>query len=270
MAATSSILRRISQRRRVIFHEAHNLCQVESTRLLNAKVQVPAPRLVGVELNPGPSPRRSPRQIPRLTEEQRWRVIHLSTEMHLSPAQIARRMTISRQTVYSLLQKYSETKSIRDRAGRGRKRKMTKADEKKVMKKARKEKGAPEIVRELKKESGLVVGEDTVRRVIREHKLRYLVKLKVQELSDANKAKRMQYAIAMQGQNWKQVFFSDEKTFYLGSMTDRAKVKTLAGLKRKLNEEWRKMPWAVIRRSVATMPARLAECRKLQGGRTHY
>ena len=75
---------------------------------------------------------------------------------------------------------------------------MTKADEKKVMKKARKEKGAPEIVRELKKESGLVVGEDTVRRVIREHKLRYLVKLKVQELSDANKAKRMQYAIAMQ------------------------------------------------------------------------
>ena len=149
-------------------------------------------------------------------------MIDLSTEMHLSPTRIATRMKIARSTVYPILGKYSETGSVRDRPGRGRKRILTEADEKRVVRKAKKEKCATEIVRESKAESGIAVSVDTVRRVINKHGLRFLVKETVQELSARNKEKRMAYATAMKNYNSKTVVFSDEKTFYLGAMTNRA------------------------------------------------
>jgi transposase len=351
---------------------------------------VPAARLVCVELNPGP------RRSPRLTEEQRWRVIHLSTESHLSIRRIAKQMKVAKKTVEDLLHKYSKSGSVRDRPGRGRKRKLTKDDERRIVKKAKKEKCATEIVRELKTESGIIVSDRTVRDVIRKQNLRFLVKQTVEELSATNQELRLDYARAMKKHNWRKVFFSDEKTFYLGSIMNRAwqepgkrkkypvkryppkinvwaaagtflksklyffrknmdgplyqkilksrlrndritfapdaplrlptrfeflqdnarphkakdsmtelkelvdnrrivhpaqspdlnimedlwsyldhkakaaNIKTIAGLKRKLSMEWEKMPWSVIRKSVSSMPARLAECEKLQGARTHY
>ena len=57
---------------------------------------------------------------------------------------------------------------------------------------------------------------------------------------------------------------------YLDRKVKAAKIKNISGLKRKLSMEWNNLPWSVIRRSVGTMPARLAECEKLQGARTHY
>jgi hypothetical protein len=90
------------------------------------------------------------------------------------------------------------------------------------VRKAKAEKCATEIVRELKSESGLVVDERTVRRVIKNHGLKFLIKETVEELSDRNKEKRLAYATAMKNYNWKRVFFSDEKTFYVGAMTKRA------------------------------------------------
>ena len=169
------------------------------------KTTVPAPRLVCVELNPGP------RRSPWLTEGQRWRVIHLSTEDHLRPWSIAKKMSIAVSTVQDLLSKYAQTASVRDRPGRGRKRKLTIDDERKIVRKAKKEKCATEFVRELKAESGIVVCENTVRSVIRGQNLRFLVKEKVEELSAKNKEHRFAYAGAMKKQNWRRVFFSDEK-----------------------------------------------------------
>ena len=153
--------------------------------MFTLKTQKAAPviRLVCVETNPGPGLR------PRLSEEERLRVIDLSTEMHLSPTRIATRMKIARSTVYHILGKYSETGSARDRPGRGRKRILTEADEKRVVRKQKKEKCATEIVRELKAESGIAVSVDTVRRVINKHGLRFLIKETVQELSARNKEK---------------------------------------------------------------------------------
>jgi hypothetical protein len=57
---------------------------------------------------------------------------------------------------------------------------------------------------------------------------------------------------------------------YLDRKVKAAKIKTISGLKRKLTQEWNEMDWSVIRRSVDSMRARLAECEKLQGARTHY
>ena len=61
-----------------------------------------------------------------------------------------------------------------------------------------------------------------MRRVINKHGLRFLIKETIQELSARNKEKRLAYATAMKNYNWKTVVFSDEKTFYLGAMTNRA------------------------------------------------
>jgi len=187
-------------------------------QILTSKKQrfVPKPRLVCVELNPGPG------AALRLSEEKRWRVVHLSTEMHLSARAIAKRMEINRSTVDALLKKYHETGAIRDMPGRGRKRKLNEADEQRVIRKAKQDKDAPEIARELRREGGPDVSDRTVERVIRAHKLRYLTKLKVEELSPENKEKRLAYARAMKKHSWKKVLFSDEKTFPLGSMKTHA------------------------------------------------
>ena len=89
------------------------------------------------------------------------------------------------------------------------------------MRKAKKEKCATKIVRELKAESGIAVSVDTVRRVINKHGLRFLIKETVQELSARNKEKRLAYATAIRtttGKPW----FSQMKKLYLGAMTNRA------------------------------------------------
>lgn len=57
---------------------------------------------------------------------------------------------------------------------------------------------------------------------------------------------------------------------YLDRKVKRTNIKTIAGLKKKLTILWEAMPWSVIRTSVVTMNARLAECEKLRGERTHY
>ena len=57
---------------------------------------------------------------------------------------------------------------------------------------------------------------------------------------------------------------------YLDRKVKAAKIKTISGLKSKLTHLWDEMDWSIIRRSVDSMRARLAECEKLQGARTHY
>ena len=146
----------------------------------------------------------------------------MATEMHLGPRRIAKHIKCSKSTVQDLLHKYAQTGTVRDRPGRGRKRKLTEADEQRVVQKAKKEKCAPEIVRDLKTESGLVVSKRTVRQVIKSHNMQFLLKETVPELSATNKERRLTYARAMKKYNWGKVLFSDEKVFYLGAMTARA------------------------------------------------
>jgi len=57
---------------------------------------------------------------------------------------------------------------------------------------------------------------------------------------------------------------------YLNAKVQAAKITSIAQLKRKLSKEWEALPWNVIRTSVRSMPARMQECVKVQGARTHY
>jgi transposase len=170
-----------------------------------------------VETNPGP-----PRESRRLSEEERWRVIHLSTELHLKPLAIAKRVGCHRSAVYRILEKYWETNQTKDRPKRGRKRKISAEDEKKIIKKSKQGKNATEIAREHERETKVKVDPTTVGRLIATHNLKWLTRQQVEVLTDANKAKRLAYAQTMRSHNWSRVFFSDEKTFYLGATQTHA------------------------------------------------
>lgn len=59
--------------------------------------------------------------MPRLTEEQRYRIVFLK-EQNFSSREIATQIGCNHQSVLNLLGKYEETGSVRDRAGKGRHR----------------------------------------------------------------------------------------------------------------------------------------------------
>ena len=98
---------------------------------------VPAPFLVGIELNPGP---------PNLTEKQRWRIVFIRREEGRTPTDIAKKVGCTRHSVYSVLKKEKTTGTVHDQPKSGRKRKLTE-EEKEVVKRAQKV-GAVQTARE--------------------------------------------------------------------------------------------------------------------------
>ena len=76
---------------------------------------VPAPRLVCVELNPGPKPGKKPKSGRHLSEEDRWRIVFLRNDVNLSLREIAQRIPTTQATILSVLKKYTETGTVHDR-----------------------------------------------------------------------------------------------------------------------------------------------------------
>ena len=105
----------------------------------------PAPPLVGVELNPGPG------RGKKWDEETRWRAVLKWKDEKKGSRKIAKELEISRSGVDKLIQKYQETGTVHDRPKSGRKRKLSTAEVKKAVKKAKSGKAAPEIARDISK-----------------------------------------------------------------------------------------------------------------------
>ena len=145
-------------------------------------------------------------------------MVHLTTEDHLSTRRIATKMEISDQTIRSILRRYSETGSVKERPGRGRKRKISEEQEKKIVKKAKKKKKAPQLAREFTEETGVAVADKSIQRVLRKHNLHWLANKKTEALSAVNKRRRLDYVKKIKRYDWRRVLFSDEKTFFLGSV----------------------------------------------------
>jgi transposase len=134
---------------------------------------VPAPLLIGIELNPGP------KAYTKLSTKERWFIVFLSEENKLNPTQIAKKIGCAKNTVYSILKKEQETGDVEDYPRSGRKRKLTTKEEKKVVKKAQKL-GATQTAREFSTNSGEKINERTVRRIMKKHSFFYLKKKKFQ------------------------------------------------------------------------------------------
>ncbi len=174
---------------------------------------VPAPRLVGIELNPGPG-----KVGNRHSEEKRWRVIFNHKDLKKTPAEIAHSLKMNEKTVHNIIEKYERTGTVHDQPKSGRKRKLSNKQVKRAIRKAKKGKTAPQIALECETK----VDPSTIRRRLREAGLFYGRVLKVEKLTKAHKERRVQYSKDMQDFKWNRVFFSDEKTFQLGGTPSHA------------------------------------------------
>ena len=180
--------------------------------LLRIQDFVPAPPLVGVEPNPGPSGGKY------LDEKTRWWVVFYIEEEHLSYHAIAEKLKIHRNTVRSIWTKYQETNSVQDRPRSGRKRKLSIKDEQKAVRAAKRGENAPAIARSMRNK----VSVDTIQRSLKNSGLKYLKIQETEHLTDVQRANRLKYAQDMIDFNWKTALFTDEKTFWLGSGVSHA------------------------------------------------
>jgi uncharacterized protein (DUF2267 family) len=203
---------------------AHSLYFASENSGLQRKLPkfVPAPRLVGIEPNPGPS---------RLTDYQKWKIIFLDEQKN-NYSKIAREVGCDRDSVSRILEKFKTTRDVKELEGRGRKRKLSAAEEKVVTRKAKEGKSARKIASESKK----TVSEHTIRNILHKHKFFYLPKKRVQRLSKKHREKRIEYATKMMDSDWRSVLFTDEKSFWLGT----GKVNTWQQLDHRDIEEFEK------------------------------
>ena len=157
---------------------------------------VPAPLLVGVELNPGPG------HGSNWSEEMRWRIVLKWKDEKKGTRAIAKELGISRSKVQDLIQKYQESGTIHDRPRPGRKRKLSDAEIKKATKQAKSGKSAP-VTQSLSKSTpqnsktrANTISDRTIQRRLKEAGLKYLVIQEQDQLTPAQIQKRLAYARA--------------------------------------------------------------------------
>lgn len=132
---------------------------------------------------------------------------------------IAKELKVGRHNVIKLIEKYQKTGTVERQPGQGRKRKLSARIAEQMAKKARHGASAEEIARDYNKkqqEEGKKVSSTIVRKTLKAAGLRYLVREEKQELTTAQKTRRLAYAKKRRKFNWRPVLFTDEKTFLLG------------------------------------------------------
>jgi transposase len=188
----------------------------ETNMIKKSQKVVAAPRLVGVEVNPGPDSGQ------KLSEEQRWAIINEWKTEKRGTRSIARKLNISRTSVQKVIHKYQATGDIQNIAGQGRKRKCSNADINSIRKKAKAGKSAIKIASEETKRRGEPISERTIRRSLKESGLKYLVIKQQEALTMQQKQNRVMFATQRKDYKWENVVFTDEKTFRFGGGEKKA------------------------------------------------
>ena len=154
----------------------------------------------------------------RLGVQERMRVVVLNEEGY-SLNSIAKRLRIGRRTVQEIVKKYAETGDVQDRLGRGRKKKTSSREDRKIIQSSIKDrrKSSSEIPREMKEEIGLELSSRTIRRRLLDAGLKSCRAKKKPLLSEKARQKRLQWALEHRSFNWANVVFSDESRFCLVS-----------------------------------------------------
>jgi transposase len=171
---------------------------------------IPAPPLVGIELNPGPA----------LTEEQRAEIVTLHNVAHYSIGKIIKTTGYSKNTIKRALKKNKEKKSLKNEPGQGRKRKIGPQLLKRMKRKAKRKKPATKIAHEITAEIPGGISERSVRRYLKES-YEYLVIEKREALTPAQEQKRLSFARRRKNHDWEYEVFVDEKTWELRSTIDK-------------------------------------------------
>ena len=154
----------------------------------------------------------------RLSVQERMRVVVLNEEGY-SLNSIANRLRIGRRTVQEIVKKYAETGDVQDRLGRGRKKKTSSREDRKIIQASIKDrrKSSTDIAREMKEEIGLELSSRTIRRRLLDTGLKSCRAKKKPLLSEKARQKRLQWALEHRSFNWANVVFSDESRFCLVS-----------------------------------------------------
>ena len=102
---------------------------------------------------------------PRLSVQERMRVVVLNEEGY-SMNSIAKRLKMGRRTVQEIVKKYAETGEVKDRLGRGRKKKTSTREDRKIVQACLNDrrKSAKDISKEVKEDIGLELSSRTIRR----------------------------------------------------------------------------------------------------------
>jgi transposase len=168
---------------------------------------IPAPRLVCVELNPGPA----------LTAAQREEIFTLHNKAKMSPEEIAEAVNVHPKTVNRTLEKYKNRPTLKNLPGQGRKRKLTPELMKRVKQKAKRKKSATKIAHEIHDEVKGGLSERSVQRHLKDAGKKYLVVEEVEELTPEQEKRRLKFAKDYKNYNWDYVLFADEKSWELRS-----------------------------------------------------
>lgn len=178
-------------------------------------VMLPAPLLVGIELNPGPALSPQTRR-----DILRWK------EDGISNNAIAKKLNRDVRTIRKWVNRNRKRFStkllsnpvVTNKPGQGRKRKLSAKQERKVLKMAKiDEKDAPEIAQEMSKEVPGGVKPTAIQSALKRGGLKYLVRKKVEAITTLQAKKRLQFARKRLKDDWKYALFTDEKTFQVGS-----------------------------------------------------
>lgn len=129
---------------------------------------------------------------------------------------IAAHVHCSKSTAIYWVKKYKENKDLTDEPKSGRSRCTTKAQDKRIVKMAKKKHNitSTEIQKELEKQ-GIEVSSRTIRRRLGEFGGKFVREIQKPLLSEKHRANRLQWAKKHKNFDWKQVIFTDESTFQL-------------------------------------------------------
>lgn len=153
----------------------------------------------------------------KVTLAQRHQIVALGTRTRISKSQIARTARVSLRAVYAILKRYRNRGTVEDAPRSGRPRKTSALEDQRILRMAHRHpfRGSKAI----KRAAQLSCGERTVRRRLSEGGVPRRVARHKPLLNPRHLAARLQWCnehIGWTIAQWRQVIWSDERTFRLG------------------------------------------------------
>lgn len=174
-----------------------------------------------------------------LSENKRAIIIHLHKNGK-SQREISRETSCSRNGVQVTIKRWLEEGTLKERDGRGRKKRVTSRVERRLVRlsMANRHLTSPELSRELELSTGTKLASSTVRRVLRENGLKGCKARKKPLVSEQQRKARVEWARQHANwtvDDWKKVLFSDESTFTIQNHRGNAWVRRRPGEEYKAN-----------------------------------
>lgn len=164
----------------------------------------------------------------RLTIAQRWQIIGRLTG-GATQVEVAHQYHVSTSVVGRLFQRYHETNDVKERGGRGARRKTTPVDDRFIVNHAlrSRKKTSVQLRNELRTVRGVNVSTQTIRNRLHERNLRARRPVVKVPLTQRHRLARLAWSRAHQRwtrAQWSHVHFSDESSFKLSHRDGRIRV----------------------------------------------